>query len=750
MIKRNQWLECLLLGLVSLSALATSDSPEAVWITGDVQGAYLTSGEEASRPGLVRLAGEWGGANHADRLLIDGGNLFFGHHLLGEDPAHLLQLPEVFGYDVVHIAYMDLAFGPDVLMQNLPNRSYAAVSANLLDRNGEAIARPFVIRTTDGQRLAITGVSGLSANWLSLTRMKRFTDQVEVLDPIERLRELLPEMKAEADQVVVLFAGEVPELKRLLRELGGQIDVVAVGVTPGGMNDPLPEGVLNARGTFGNRVLHWRPASGSAQHMSTDIEQPEIDQLVGLLTRQGVPREPSFSENLPPQEWPEDGLPLNEQVPVRLSGANRAMQLGVRGLTRADQWQGHSSPDDFQFLVLSTVAENRKPSDLIAQDNGQEAILFSHLHQALVLIHNGVHVRALHADHEQFDNAFPFTFALPAPRTRLQRDFIFLVPEGEPESLELRYHHVEYAPISIALTGPVEDMAVSRVEVELQQNELFDLGVRGIEEIIAPDGATDSDSRRYVAVDLVGQSRLVRLNPANHFRQGADTDARLETAMVLPYLYADQHLQLVTPSGHVYLPDYALSQMPRIPLLLPDQLTGGRLVFALPKEVNDYEFVAYFANMGTSTGGLVGFMEEMRFPQGGQSLEYADYPVLVDFELEILAVVMTHVERTNAWNGVKKDGGETVLLVDLVIVNETEEPGFWPMDERVGVTLADGRRRVSQAMTDQYGFALADPLHLPPGEPRRIRLAYVIPEGEIAGNVDVRGVSANVERKLGW
>ena len=747
---QKQCLALLMLAVFFKLGVPNAHASEAVWFTGNIQGAYLTSGEEVSRPGLVRLAEHWEGLNRSSGLLVDGGNLFFGHHLLGEDPAGLLQIPEVFGYDVVHISYMDLAFGPEVLMQNLPERSYAAVSANLVNRSGEAIARPFVVRTVDDQRLAITGVSGLSEQWLSLPTMKRFTERVEVLDPVERLAELLPEMKAESDQVVVLFAGEVQELGRLLRELGEQIDVLAVGLTPGGMNDPLPGGVLNARGTFGNRVLRWRPKSRSAQHLGADIRAPEIDRLVGLLAQRGVPREPSFSEHLPPQEWPEDGLPLNEQVPVRLSGANRAMHLGVRGLTRAEQWQGRSAPDGFQFLVLETVAENRKPSDLIAQDNGQEAILFGHLNQGLVLIHNGVVVSPLHPDHEQFDNAFPFSFALPAPRTRLQRDFIFLIPEGEPESLELRYHHVEYAPISIALTGPVEEMMVSEFDVDLQHSELLDLGVRGIEEIAAPPGAVDPGTRRFVAVDLVGRSRLVRENPANHFRQGADTDETVETAMVLPYLYADQHLQMVTRSGHAYLPDYDLSQMPRIPLFLPDQLTGGRLVFALPEAVDDYEFVAYFANMGTSSGGLVGFMDEMRFPQDGQLLEYSDYPVLIDFELETLTVVATGVEASDLWPEVAIGPEEQVLLVDFMIVNETEDPGFWPMAERIGLTLGDERRRISQAMTDDHGFALAEPLHLPPGEPRRIRLAYVVPEGETTGQIDVRGVSANVARDLSW
>lgn len=744
------WFAALLLASSITAGTFDARASEAVWITGNIQGAYLTSGEEISRPGLVRLAEHWEGLNRSGGLLVDGGNLFFGHHLLGEDPASLLQIPEAFGYDVVHISYMDLAFGPDVLTQNLPDRSYAAVSANLVNRSGDPIARPFVIRTVDGQRLAITGVSALSEGWLSLTRMKRFTERVEVLDPIERLAKLLPEMKAESDQVIVLFAGEVHELRRLLRELGEQIDVLAVGLTPGGMNDPLPGGVLNARGTFGNRVLRWSPASGTAQHLDADISEPESDRLVGLLARQSVPREPAFSEHMPPQEWPKDGLPLNKQVPVRLSGANRAMHLGVRGLTRAEQWQGRSAPDGFQFLVLETVAENRKPSDLIAQDNGQEAILFGHLNQGLVLVHNGILVIPLHPDHEQFDNAFPFSFALPAPRTRLQRDFIFLIPEGEPESLALRYHHVEYAPIAIALTGPVEEMSVSERDVELQHNELVDLGVLRIEEIAAPPGAADPEARRFVAVDLVGRSRLVRENPANHFRQGADTEESVETAMVLPYLYADQHLQLITPSGYAYLPDWHLSQLPRIPVLLPDQLTGGRLVFALPEAVDHYEFIAYFANMGTSTGGLVGYMDEMRFPQDSQPLAYADYPVLIDFELEILAVVATHVETTEAWNGVETAPGEAVLLIDLVIVNKTEDPGFWPMDERVGLTLDDGRRRVSPVMTDDHGLALADPLHLPPAEPRRIRLAFVVPAGETAGQLDVRGVSANVARGLSW
>jgi len=736
---------------VALIALGFSPAiAQTVWVTGDIQGAYLTSGDEDFRPGLARLANQWDRGRGKRDLLIDGGNLFFGHHLIGEDPAKLLTAPSAFDYDVVHISYLDLAYGPDVLLEHLPNQTYAAVSANLVTNEGQAIAQPYALLEAGRQRIAVTGVSGLSESWLAKPQMERFAAMASVLDPAASVMEILPEMRAEADRVIVLFAGEIRELQKLMNQLGDQVDAFIVGASPGGMNDPLPEGALNGRGTFGNRALRWNARSGRSDFGHADNMQEEARLPLEALAQLGIAREPSFSELLPAEQLPEGGLPLNQTVAVRLSGANRAMRLSVRGITRTNEWQRRTAPDGYQFLVVDTIAENRKPRDLIAQDNGQEAILFGSLEEVLVLVFGEDRLIPLHSEQENFDNAFPLSFVLPAPRTRLRRDFVFLVPEGEPERLELRHHHIEYAPIAISLIGNERDAEIPTLSRNAQRNDFLALEAKDIRTHSAAESTQGTNDSQTVDVHLIGKSQLVRMNPANHFQRGADPQEEIETHRVMRFLRAEDHLQIVTPEGYVYLADWESSELPPTPLLLPDRATGGRLIFRLPANVTEFEFVAYFPNFGTVTEGTAGFMEEMRFPMGDQPMQYQDYPVLIDFELDQLAMVASHIETVNEWPGVSPRNGQKIVLADFVIVNETSDPGFWDMSARIGLTLEGNRRITPAALTDANGWPLANPIHLPPGEPRRIRHAFVVPASSVSGQVDVRGVADNPYREMSW
>ncbi len=735
-------LTVMLLGI----GLSAAQARDTVWITGDVRGTYLTSGEESFRPGLARLASRWGGLRRDQGLLVDGGNLFFGHHMLDESLETTLSIPDLLGYDVVHLSYMDLAFGIEPLRQYLPAQSFEVVTGNLFARDGEALAPPFVIRETGNETIAITGLSGLGPPLVDQPAVQRLLEWVEVRDPVAQLELLLPAMRAEADRVLVLYAGDVATLRNLIASLGGEIDLLAVSVTPSGSNEPLPQDAADARGPFGSRVVQWEVRRNRVRQAQIDSSAREDRRVVQALEEAGVPREPAFSEHMPPQQWPEDGLPEDEQIAVRLGGSNRAMGLSVRGLTRSRQWQSQEAPDGYQFLVLDTVAENRKPHDLIAQDNGQTAILFGDLYEALVLLHDDTQVIPLHPDQEDFEDAFPHSFVLSAPRTRARRDFVFLIPEGEPESLVLHHHHIEYDPILIPLTGP-ENRRTGRRDrrLNLQDNEFLSLGVMSIEEM-----DSDDPNLRVLAVDLLGRSNLVRENPANHYQRGSDPNDQGQSPRIMRYLHADQHLQLVTAEGHAYLPDWSRSTLPRQPLFLPEHLTGGQLVFAIPETATAYEFVAYFPNMGTATGGLAGYQKPMRFHGSGQTLRYEDYPVLIDFELDTLAVVATAVEVVEEWPGVRAGAGEQVVVVDLAIVNETDEPGFWDMQNRVGLTLGSGSRQTSPALTDRHGIALANPVHLPPGEPRRLRQAFVVPEHASNARIDVRGVNDNPYRELSW
>ncbi|EWH03972.1 hypothetical protein Q427_00220 [Halomonas sp. BC04] len=169
-------------------------------------------------------------------------------------------------------------------------------------------------------------------------------------------------------------------------------------------------------------------------------------------------------------------------------------------------------------------------------------------------------------------------------------------------------------------------------------------------------------------------------------------------------------------------------------------LTGGRLIFSLPEAVDTYRVSLYFPNFGTITEGTQGFPAPMFFGDDAEDFAYRERDTVLDFGLEQLRVRVTDIERTD-------DG----LEVEVEVFNETDGPGFWPMESRLGITPADTRRRITAtALTDSYGTPLAWNAHLPPGEPRRMRLHFPLSEPQGEGAIDVRGLSDNPSRPIRW
>lgn len=149
--------------------VALSNSPlygQDIVVTGDVRGHYLSSEGDERRLGLVRLFPE---DLSTSTLKIDAGNLLFGHHLLDTPLNNILQAPELVGFDLIHLTWMDLVVPADVLQAALRGRDYISISANLrVSSNDSFLTERFAIVEAGGQSVGITGLSVLSDELMAL------------------------------------------------------------------------------------------------------------------------------------------------------------------------------------------------------------------------------------------------------------------------------------------------------------------------------------------------------------------------------------------------------------------------------------------------------------------------------------------------------------------------------------------------------------------------------------------------------
>ncbi len=729
----------LLMLACSLCLAASPLKAQELLITGDVRGHFLASDGD-DRPGALGLVSQPG-----DALRLDAGNLLFSRHLIEQPLPVLLAAPELLGYDLLHITWLDLVHGADTLRSGLDGRSYQAVSANLVHRgDGELLVPAYAIFEHGGRRIAVTGVSGLGSQYLDQPEFERVLAEVEFLDPVTALRSLLPKLRREADDIVVLFAGDNASLFRLAGELGNRIDLLVVGYTPGLMNEPLPAGVANGRGTFGFRALQAQRSDRPVRRGASPWQRILVNASPGMedaaiaaeLEAMGISRAPALDSAFRRGEVVAEALPPETRVDVQLSARSRAHGLSVSGITRTRTLGDFSAPDGKEFLILEVTAENRKPADLISLDRGQQAILFGHLDEVMVLVKNRAQVIALHPDHGDLPGTLPVTFTLPSPGTTRSGRLIYRVPSGDWDSLELRHHHIEYEALSFPLLGEPQD-GRSMLPAEIaQENNFFALAASDFEAI----ELEDQPDRQRVSLRLQGLSRLVRPNPAVHYRPDAAADETIDTARVVPFRHARDHVFLVNEEGFVYPPRWELGTLSDEPYFLPDLVTGGTLVFDLPADVDRFRLSVHFPNMATATDRQGGFPPAMHFNWPGVEFGYREVAPIIDFGLEQLRVVVTELIRL-----------DESIVVEIEVFNETPNPGFWPMERRLSLTQAGGRNAIhATSMTDPYGFDLPWRAHLPPAEPRRMRLHFPVPSGDGAGQLSINGVSSHGTAAIRW
>lgn len=131
-------------------------------------------------------------------MLVDAGNTVFSGTRddvnRRSEGRLLVAAMNLMGYDALAIGPNELNAGPDVLQARMAEAEFAVLSANV-ELGGRLLAEPYVILDRDGLKVAILG----------LTSDKNVTAEgYTITDPMAAARKYVPQLRQEADVVIVL------------------------------------------------------------------------------------------------------------------------------------------------------------------------------------------------------------------------------------------------------------------------------------------------------------------------------------------------------------------------------------------------------------------------------------------------------------------------------------------------------------------------------------------------------------------
>ncbi|HET7498373.1 MAG TPA: multiheme c-type cytochrome [Candidatus Eisenbacteria bacterium] len=157
----------------------------------------------------------------------------------------MVQMMDKLGYDVATLGERELSFGQAFLLDAFKKTKIDLVSANVVYADTKKpFLKPYVIRKAGTVRVAFTGLMQKDL----ITRQHPGDKPLEILDPTETAKKLIPELRKKADVVVLLSHLGLTDGQKLTIEVPG-IDVMVFGHLPGLSKQVVQtQGVINARG----------------------------------------------------------------------------------------------------------------------------------------------------------------------------------------------------------------------------------------------------------------------------------------------------------------------------------------------------------------------------------------------------------------------------------------------------------------------------------------------------------------------
>ncbi|PLX42688.1 MAG: hypothetical protein C0609_09295 [Deltaproteobacteria bacterium] len=136
----------------------------------------------------------------------------------------ILNANELMKYDAVSVGAYDLSMGIDYLLARVNELSTTFLSANLYDKRGRLLFKPTLIKKVGALKIGVIGL--LDDN----VKLDKIPDgrKLEVTDPYDTAEKLLPELRKEgADVIIILTDIKGGALRKLARTTSGIDFIIA-------------------------------------------------------------------------------------------------------------------------------------------------------------------------------------------------------------------------------------------------------------------------------------------------------------------------------------------------------------------------------------------------------------------------------------------------------------------------------------------------------------------------------------------
>ncbi len=233
-------------------------------------------------------------------MLLDAGDSLLSDERqpvsLASKGAFSVEAMNLMGYDAMALGERDLQLGVEFLRDRMGRADFGFLSANLrLAESGDLFALPYTILEFGGRSVGIIGLTGTPSSPPA---------GFKVLDPIEAVQELLPQVVEQVDLIILLsHLGWAKNVE--LANMFSEVDLVIGGGTDAPGNQPykssstgtyLAQAELSSPGHAGRYVGRWRlsisaegqPQVDSWRIIALEPQFQDNPEMVALLGRYGI------------------------------------------------------------------------------------------------------------------------------------------------------------------------------------------------------------------------------------------------------------------------------------------------------------------------------------------------------------------------------------------------------------------------------------------------------------------------------
>ncbi|WP_427340362.1 5'-nucleotidase C-terminal domain-containing protein [Caloranaerobacter sp. DY30410] len=209
----------------------------------------LEGGYEAGAAKFAAYMQYYKNMNPEGTVILNAGDAFQGtpmSNLLRGKPV--VEMMNMIGFDAMTIGNHEFDWGIEAILDTLKNANFDLVVANIYE-NGKPVdwAKPYTIIEKNGVKI---GIIGLATPETAITAHADYVGSYEFKDPVEICNKLIPEVKQQGAEIIILL-GHLPATQdKETKEITGELADLAKGVTGadaaiGGHSHSQVAGIIN-------------------------------------------------------------------------------------------------------------------------------------------------------------------------------------------------------------------------------------------------------------------------------------------------------------------------------------------------------------------------------------------------------------------------------------------------------------------------------------------------------------------------